>query len=389
MRLPLVDVDDDLIGRLQDVLLVHSGTSLRVLGLIAQLERRRIFVNMARVKDIDAGGVHLRGGTVDTRTFHQRQGEELAVGNLFDTPVGDDFLTDMAIEPGPDQAFWYVTQAALGKRGPLRRRTPRVVAWSEVAMHFTTTPEMTEVAELRDLHPADLVIRLRSFSRDRQQEVVALLDDEQVADLLEEMPEEEAVHLVGAMGVERAAHILEEMEPDDAVDLLGDLSEADRTALLQEMRPEESTPLRRLLAYDENTAGGLMTPEPLVLNHTTTVAEALAQIRERDVPSVLAAQVFVTQSPMSTPTGRYMGVVGFQRLLREQPSATLGSCLNDKLEPVGTELPLRDVAERLASYDLLAIPVCDPAGRLVGAVTVDDVLDHILPAGWRRRSGRS
>jgi Mg/Co/Ni transporter MgtE len=341
---------------------------------------------VARVADIDSGGVRLRGGTVDTRTFQQRPGEELALRDLIDTAVDDEFLTDLAIEPGPDQAFWYVTQAALGRRGPLRRRPPRVVPWEEVATHFTVTPEYTEVAEMRDLHPADVVARLHALSPTRQREVVALLDDEQVADLLEEMPEEEAVRLVETLDIERMAHILEEMEPDDAADLLADLDEDDRATLLSEMRPEESTPLRRLLAYDENTAGGLMTPEPLVLDPSTTVAEAQAQIREREVPSVLAAQVFVTQPPQSTPTGRYLGVVGFQRLLREQPSTTLENCINDKLDAVAPDLPLRDVAERLASYDLLAIPVCDPAGRLVGAVTVDDVLDHVLPVGWRRRA---
>jgi CBS domain-containing protein len=388
VRLPLRDGDDGLVGRIQDVLLVHAGTDLRVLGFIAQLQRRRIFVNIARVSEIDAGGVHLRGGTVDTRTFRQRPGEELAVGDLFDTAVGDEFLTDLAIEAGPDEASWFVTRAALGRRGPLRRRPPRVVPWAEVARHFTTTPELNEVAELRDLHPADLVVRLRTLTAARQREVVALLDDEQVADLLEEMPEEEAVVLVETLERERAVHILEEMEPDDAADLLGDLAEDDRAALLSEMRPEDSTPLRRLLAYDERTAGGLMTPEPVVLAGDTTVAETLAQIREREVPAVLAAQVFVTQPPHSTPTGRYLGVVGFQRLLREPPAATLENCLNEKQEPVLPELPLREVAERLASYDLLAIAVCDSAGRLVGAVTVDDVLDHVLPAGWRRRAAR-
>jgi Mg/Co/Ni transporter MgtE len=217
---------------------------------------------------------------------------------------------------------------------------------------------------------------------------MALLEDEQVADLLEEMPDEEAVRLIETLDLDRAAHILEEMEPDDAVDLLADLAEGDRAELLTRMRPEESTPLRRLLAYDENTAGGLMTPEPVVLAHTTSVAEALATIREREIPAELAAQVFVVQPPVSTPTGRFVGVVGFQRLLREQPSTLLEECVNDSTEPVAPDLSLREVAERLASYDLLALPVCDHAGRLVGAVTVDDVLDHVLPSGWRRRRVR-
>jgi len=388
VRLPLVDRDGDPVGRIQDVVLVPSGRELRVLGLLVQVQRRTIFVNMARIAEIDATGVRLRGGTVDMRSFQRRAGEQLAVADLIDTRIGDEYLTDLAISAGPDRAFWFTTRAALGRRGPLRRRAPHVVAYDEIAGHFASTPEMTEVAELRELHPTDVVNRLRALPAARRQQVLSMLADDQVADIVEEMADEEAVRLVESLGLERTVHILEEMEPDDAVDLLADLDEADRSELLTRMRPEESTPLRRLLSYDENTAGGLMTPEPVVLAPTTTVAEALAQIRVREVATELASQVFVAHPPTSTPTGRYLGMVGFQRLLREPPASSLEDCLDDTLEPVATDLPLRDVAERLAGYDLLALPVCDKAGRLVGAVTVDDVLDHVLPNGWRRRAAR-
>lgn len=389
VRLPLLDRDGGPVGRITDVVLVPSGNELRVLGLLAQFQRRNIFVNIARVGEIEATGVRLKSGTVDMRAFQKRPGERLALGDLFDTKIGEEYLTDLAISAGPDKAFWNVTQAALGRRGPLRRRAPHVVDFAQVARNFASTPEMAEVAELRDLHPTDVVSRLRSLPLARRQQVVSLLADEQVAEILEQMPDEEAVHLIETLEVERAAHILEEMEPDDAVDLLADLDEDDRSELLTAMRPEESTPLRRLLTYDENTAGGLMTPEPVVLEPSTTVAEALAQIRQREIASELAAQIFVAQPPTSTPTGHYLGMVGFQRLLREPPATILADCLNDANEPVAPDLPLRDVAERLAGYDLLAIPVCDPAGRLIGAVTVDDVLDHVLPEGWRRRAGRA
>jgi len=388
VRLHLIDAEGDPLGRLQDVVLVPSGERLRVLGLVANVERRNIFVNMARVSSLETDGVQLSGSTVNLRSFHRREGELLAVRDLFNQRIGDEHLTDVAIAPGPDHAFWYVEQVALGRRGPLWRRAPRVVAWTEVAGHFTSTPVMDQVAELRDLHPTDVVAKLQALTPARRQEVVALLADEQVADLLEEMPEEEAVHVIETLDLERAAHILEEMEPDDAVDLLADLPEDERVALLREMRPEESMPLRRLLAYDEDTAGGLMTPEPVILADVTSVAEALATIRVRNIPSELAAQVFVTQPPMSTPTGRFLGVVSFQRLLREEPSTSLVECVGDTTDSVSPDLSLREVAERLASYDLLALPVCDHAGRLVGAVTVDDVLDHVLPDGWRRRAGR-
>jgi flagellar motility protein MotE (MotC chaperone)/sporulation protein YlmC with PRC-barrel domain len=387
VRLPLADVDGEPMGRIRDVVLAPSGNQLRVLGLVANIERRNIFINMNRIDEIDVSGVRMVGGTLSVRSFARRTGEQLAVGDLFDTRIGDEQITDLAIAPGPDQAFWYLRLVALGRRGPLRRRAPEVVPWEQVSSHFASTPAMDEVAALRDLHPTDVVDRLQELPPRRRQEVVELLDDEQVADLLEEMPEEEAVRMLEHLDRERAAHILEEMEPDDAVDLLADLPESERAALLSEMRPEESLPLRRLLAYDEDTAGGLMTPEPVVLTHSATVAEALATIRAREIPMELAAQVFVTQPPVSTPTGRFVGVVGFQRLLREAPGTTLEECVDDGPDPVDPDLPLRDVAERLASYDLLALPVCDHAGRLVGAVTVDDVLDHVLPDGWRRRRG--
>ena len=179
---------------------------------------------------------------------------------------------------------------ALGRRGPLRRRAPHVVPWSTVAPHFVSTPEEAQVAELRDLHPADVVIKLENLPVARRQQLMAMLADEQVADLLEEMPDEEAVHLIETLDLDRAAHILEEMEPDDAVDLLADLDEGDRAELLTRMRPEESTPLRRLLAYD-GLDGKLRTvrfrrnPRCPVCNRTKSAAFDLCTRINAEVPA--------------------------------------------------------------------------------------------------------
>jgi Mg/Co/Ni transporter MgtE len=98
----------------------------------------------------------------------------------------------------------------------------------------------------------------------------------------------------------------------------------------------------------------------------------------------LAGQVFVVRPPTQTPTGRYLGVAHFQRLLRELPGNPLGSCVDTDLDALSPNLPTRRVAEYLATYDLLAAPVCDEQSRLLGAVSVDDVLDHLLPPAWRR-----
>jgi CBS domain-containing protein len=389
VRLPLVDGDGHAVGRVDDVVVVPSGAEpARVLGLVATVERRRIFVNEARLGEIDTTGVRLRSGTIDVRPFRQREGEKLAVGDLHGTKVGDDYIVDTAIEESTRTGFWFVVAVALGGRGPLRRRPTRVVEWGDVASQFDAGPEYAEVAELRNMHQAAVAERIRTLPHAKRRRLAELMEDDRLADLLEELPEDEQIRLIGELDLERAAHVLEEMEPDDAADLLGEMPEDERQRLLAAMEPEESTPLRRLLAYDEDTVGGLMTPEPLILPASATVAQALATMRDPEVPMELAAQVFVVQPPTTTPTGRFVGTVPFQRLLREAPATSLADCAFRDPEPVPPDMPLREIAERLAAYDALAVPVCDGAHRLIGAVTVDDVLDKVLPPDWRRHRRR-
>jgi Mg/Co/Ni transporter MgtE len=153
------------------------------------------------------------------------------------------------------------------------------------------------------------------------------------------------------------------------------------------MDVDDADVVRRLLAYEEGTAGGLMTPEVIILGPDATVAEALAQIRDPDWVVSIATQVFVAQAPYKAPTGKLMGVVHMQRLLREPPHMELGRLVADD-PTVGPDATDREVAELLASYDLLAVSVVDDAGRLLGAVTVDDVLDRMLGVGWRTRRRR-
>jgi len=284
---------------------------------------------------------------------------------------------------------WEVVSASLGSAGLLRRRRAgRMVPWTELGTLFDAGPMGRQVAALRELHPAELAARLVALPAERRRSLAVALEDERLADLLEELPEDEQVRLLASLDLERAADVLEEMEADDAADLLAELPVAERDELLAAMAPSEARPLRRLLAYDGDTAGGLMTPDPVILTGDTTVAEALARVRNRELPMAVAAQVFVVEPPTATPTGRYLGWVSFQRLLREPPGGLVGECLEGEPTAIRPDLTELEVAGRLAAYDAIAVPVCDEAGRLVGAVTVDDVLDRVLPVGWRARSGR-
>ena len=197
------------------------------------------------------------------------------------------------------------------------------------------------------------------------------------------LPEDDQVEILGRLEVERAADVLEVMGPDDAADLLAELPTEQAETLLELMEPDEADPVRRLLGYDEDTAGGLMT-SLLSLPPDATVAEALARVRNPDLSPALASTVYVCRPPMETPTGRYLGTAHFQRLLREPPSSLVGGVIDTDPAPIPPDTPLRLVTSYLATYNLVG------AGRrwldhLLGAVTVDDVLDHLLPEDWRDR----
>jgi Mg/Co/Ni transporter MgtE len=152
------------------------------------------------------------------------------------------------------------------------------------------------------------------------------------------------------------------------------------------MEPEEAAPVRQLLTYEDYSAGGMMTNEPVVLSPDATVAEALAHIRNPDLTPSLAAMVYVCRPPMDTPTGRYLGVVHFQRLLREPPSSLVSGVLDTDIEPLPPDASLEQVASVFAAYNLVGCPVVDDTGRLLGVVTVDDVMDHLLGEEWRGRA---
>jgi Mg/Co/Ni transporter MgtE len=228
---------------------------------------------------------------------------------------------------------------------------------------------------------------MHELSPRRRGEVAAALDDERLADVLEELPEDDQVEILGELESERAADVLEAMDPDDAADLLGELSADEAERLLALMEPQDANPVRRLLTYREDTAGGLMNSDPIILLPNATVAEALALVRDEERTPANASLVFVTRAPTETPTGRYLGAVHIQRLLREPPMALVSAAVDVELEPLTPDTALNEVTAYMATYNLVAVPVVDADDRLLGAVTVDDVLDHVLPDDWRLRPG--
>lgn len=397
---PVLDPNGDQVGRLRDVIVMPrpGDEPPRVLGLLVELQhRRRIFVPIGRMTAVDSGTVILASGTVSLRRFEQRPAEQLVLGELLDRRVtiretgAPAIVVDAAMEQ-LRTLDWVISRVAvrelargrLGRRGPLHQ-----LAWNEVdGLSLTSEAQGAEtlLSVLNTMRAADVATTLRDMPDKRRREVARALTDERLADVLQELPDQDEVALLSALPDERAADVLAEMDTDDAADLLAQLAEADKERLLALMEPAEAAPVRRLMRYPEDTAGGLMTSEPVILPPDATVAEALARVRHPELSPALASEVYVCRPPTATPTGRYLGAVHIQRLLREPPSTLVSGVVDDDLPSLRPDSTLAEVTQLLATYDLVAAAVVDQADRLVGAVTVDDILDALLPDNWRERA---
>lgn len=394
------DPAGDRVGKVRDVVVVYRKSDPpRVVGLVCEIPgRRHVFLSIGRVTSIGLGQV-ITTGLINVRRFQPRGGEVRVMAEMIGRRIqltdgsGGAVIEDVAIERSRI-GEWAVGQLFLRKpktsASPFAKGPTTFATWSEVREQQTPGEAQSAeqlAASYSELKPADLANTLLDLSDSRMLEVAEELSDERLADALEEMPEDEQVHILEQLGDERAADILDAMEPDDAADLLGQLPESRSEQLLELMEPEEAEDVRMLLAYGPDTAGGLMTPEPIVLSADATVAEALALIRRHELHPALAASVFITLPPYETPTGRLLGVVHFQRMLRYPPHERLGAIIDDSLDAVPATASAAEVARMLASYNLVSLPVVDQAHRLVGAVSVDDVLDYLLPDDWRSHDG--
>lgn len=373
----LFDADGSTLGSIQDILLVPAASENRLYlrGFVASVDRRLIFVHEARVDAVDRDGLHLRGGTLDLRIFKKRHGEMLLTKDIYATRLESGSISDVGFaESGLNDGKWFTNKVAFSAGGRLRKRNLEVADWASIGPAFTSDQVSGDLARLRELHKADAAEVIQTIPEGRRTELAAALEASRLADLLEELPESEQALILNKLETADAIEVLQEMEIDDEIDLLKELDPTQREMLLAEMDPENVQQIRSLLKYNEDTAGGMMTPEAIVLTPDSTVADAIARLRDTDLPPAISVRLFITESPIQAPTGKYLGSVTLARLLREPPTCTVGDCIDNDVPTLTPETSEKEVAKILARYDLLAVAVVDAMHRLVGVVTVDDVI---------------
>jgi len=399
---PIVERQGERIARVKDVVArMHEGTYPYVTGIVSHAGGRDFYIPIGRVAEMQPGNVRLSSGAVDVGRFQRRDGELLLVKDVLDRQVIDVRGTrvvrvnDLYLSHGPEG--YRVVALDTGGRAILRRILPSrmrgrfegrlLTDWREVEYLMTDSPTgrlKARHAQLRKLRPQQLARIVAELSKQEGAEILSSLDEDQAADTLEELSTEQQAQLLSAMPVEQAADLIEEMEPDEAADVLGHVSAPRAEELLDEMDAPESAAVRRLLEYDADTAGGIMTTNVLEIAPDRPVSEALHFYNTQEDAPDFAYYFFVLDDER-----KLIGVLSMRQVLIAGDGARVLDVMTKDPVTVGHYDEPQRVAELIAEYNLLAIPVVSDEGRFLGAITVDDVLDVLLKGSWRRGRSRS
>jgi flagellar motility protein MotE (MotC chaperone) len=405
----LVDSQGVAAGRLEDLVILALGAKPQVTKLcLRRPDLEEWVLPWESVADLpqDPGvPIRLRNSLADLSPVTLRP-EEMRLGkNVLDKKVVDTarkkVLRVNDIELEEREGRLHVTGVEGGLRGLLRNLKsewlgerlaalvgadlPReVVAWEALEpleTELTRAKRHAVYTKLAKLHPADIADIMEELNPSERAAILAALDEATAAEAITEAEPEVQASMVQMMEPEKAADILEEMEPDEAADILSDLPEAKAEELLETMQPEEAHEVEELLEHEEDTAGGLMTTEHVAFAPTLTVAEAIQRIRDEAKEAETIYYLYVTD-----PEKRLLGVLSLRELILADPGQRLEQIMHTEVVSVRLETGLREVAELQTKYNLLALPVVGGEDEMLGIITVDDVLNLILPMIWKKRA---
>jgi magnesium transporter len=400
---PIRDLEGERVATIKDIIVrLGADDHPPVTGLVARYRRRDFFLPRWRIDVLNQQGARLNSDILDLRPFGRRESEVLLARDVLDKQLIDVDgkrvvrVNDVQIiEAAGD---WRVTGADVSLQGLWRRLAPagfvgskkpvEVLDWADVGFLATdaaTVQLKSSSDKLARLHPVEIARLAEALSYHHGSEVVESLDDETAAETLEEMPAESQARILADMDQERAADILEWMSPDEAADVLGDLPEDKAEELLGLMEHDEQADVAELLPYEDDTAGGLMTTEFVTLPRALTVGEALARLREMAETPNMIYYLYVVEKEDSW---KLLGVIALRSLILADPSMPLEEVMRTEFQQADPEEPAKEVAQRIAEYNLLALPVIDDSGDILGIITVDDAMEILLPKDWRQRVPR-
>jgi sporulation protein YlmC with PRC-barrel domain len=404
LRSPVLNPAGAEVGRVQDVVVkLAEGGYPPVTGLKVRVGAQDVFVGKELIDRLEAGAVRLNTHTIHTQTFQRRPGEVLLAADVLGRHLVD--VTrgrivqahDLVLAPTEDG--WRLQGIDRSPQAMLRRLVPRrgrpdlrrhaILDWKDVQPfmgHVPTAKVLMPLQRLRRLHPAQIADIVEGASHAEGEEIIKAVesDAELTADVFEELDPEHQAEFIKSRSNEEAARVLDRMAPDDAADLLGALEQERRLPILNLMSPSQQHKLRKLMQYHPTTAGGMMSPDYVWVNKGSTAAMAIEAVRIDDkAPHQLLNTVFITEEE-----GKFIGSVSLADLVRTEPERKV-----EELEltdcAIGASADFADVTLMMADYNLTALAVTDRSGNLIGAISVDDLLEALVPEDWRTRAEAS
>jgi CBS domain-containing protein len=403
LRRPIFDQDGDRIGRVQD-LVARLGDDAHppIVGAVIRIEGRDLFVPVRKIGGLAEGRMTFQGKRVDLRRFERRPGELLLAEDLLARHlinlVRGRLIIASEIELAEVDGRWEVVGVDPGRRSFVRRvvgpnmgqrvKADAIVDWASIApfvSHVPTARLRIPYRKLSKLHPAQIADLVEQASHEEGEEIIEAvgLDRELEADVFEELDTTHQLEFLESRTDSDAARLLARMEPDNAADLITEIDQERRVPILEALPEAQQAKVRHLLSYNADTAGGLMNPDFVSVPSTATVADALEAIRTSRVPAESLYAVF-----MLDESGHPVAASAIAPLVRARGTEPAISVARTHLTHVHPHWDLHRVARKMSDFNLTVVPVLDEEhGKMIGVVTVDDLLEEMLPQGWRREFG--
>jgi sporulation protein YlmC with PRC-barrel domain len=403
LKSPVLNPAGDEVGRVEDLIVKlgeGGGAYPPVTGLKVRIGGNDVYVSLSNIEKLAPGEVRLSSPTLNTGAFQRRPGEVLLSADVLGRHLMDvargRIVQAHDLVLGQTGDGWALLGVDRSPRAMLRRLIPRrarpdlrrhaILDWKDVqpfVAHVPTAKLLMPLQRLRRLHPAQIADLVEGSSHEEGEEIIQAVesDAELTADVFEELDTEHQLEFLKSRSNEDAAKVLGRMAPDDAADLLAELDHDRLTPVLSMMPAPQQNKLRKLLQYHPTTAGGMMNPDYISVVRGTSAADALERVRTDDkAPHQLLSTVFVTEAD-----GKFVGSLAVVDLLRSDAATKVEDepGIVDLRASAGADLA--DVSMMMADYNLTALAVTDTASILVGAISVDDVLEALVPENWRNR----